>query len=73
MMMEFSNWGWLGMIFMIAFWGLVIWGIIWMARYLAQSDSTPKDQISALELLKRRYAAGEIGREEFETKKRELI
>ena len=76
MMMGFSNWSGLMMAFMIVFWSLVIWGIIWLIRNFTQSGQDVSDSnnsISAFELLKRRYAGGEIDREEFEAKRRELI
>ncbi len=65
--------GWFMPIFMIIFWGLVIWGIVALVRSLSAprgSDSSKAD--SALEVLKRRYARGEIDKEEYEEKKKDL-
>lgn len=68
--------GWLGMILMAAFWIAVIVGIIFLIRWLVISTSAGgravKSEESALEILKRRYARGEIDKEEFEEKKRSL-
>ena len=63
------GWGWLMPIFMIIFWGLVIWGIVALIRH-AGSSSGKAD--SAIEVLKQRYAKGEINKEEFEQKKKDL-
>jgi len=69
--------GWFGTIIMAAFWIAVIVGIVFLIRWLALSmrtgshGTTPGD--SALEILKKRYAGGEINKEEFEAKKRDLI
>ena len=67
------DWGWgmgFGWLFMILFWALVIIGIIVLIRWLAdQSGSRAKTPI---EILKERYARGEIQREEYEQKKRDL-
>ncbi len=74
-MMGGFGWGWLMPIFMILFWGLVIWGIVALVRGLSGprgSDSIPPTADSALEVLKRRYARGEIDKEEYEEKKRAL-
>ncbi|MCL5985767.1 MAG: SHOCT domain-containing protein [Actinobacteria bacterium] len=62
-------------IFMILFWGLVIWGIVALVRGATFSSSTESSwrADSALEVLKRRYARGEISKEEFEDKKKDLI
>ena len=73
MMGGFGLMGGLMGIGMILFWGLIIWSIVVLVRggvpgchYSAQSDS-------ALDVLKRRYARGEINKEEFEEKKRDMV
>ena len=72
-MMGFG-WGWFMPIFMVVFWGLVVWGIIALVRGLGGCcvSSQRDDKESALDILSKRYAKGEINREEFEVKKREL-
>ena len=72
-MMGGFGWMWLMPIFFIIFWGLVIWGIVALVRSLSGSrgsDSSKTD--SALEVLKKRYARGEINKEEYEEKKKDL-
>ena len=60
------------MISMVLFWGLIIVGIVLLVRYIfPQSGSKPSED--SIEILKRRYARGEIGREEFESKKRDIM
>jgi putative membrane protein len=59
------------MLMMLVFWGLVIAGLVLGVRWLAgQGRGAPRDE--ALEILRQRYARGEIGKEEFETRKRDL-
>ncbi len=72
-MMGGFGWMWLMPIFFILFWGLVIWGIVALVRGLSESrgyDSSKAN--SALEVLKKRYAQGEINKEEYEEKKKDL-
>jgi len=67
-------WGWWGMgwIFMIIFWGFIVLGLIFLIRWFVRMTKTSKVEESALDILKRRYAQGEINKEEFEQKKRDL-
>ena len=58
------GWGWLiGLAILIA----LIWLIIRIAN---QSGNTLRQGKSALDILKERYARGEIGKDEFEEKKK---
>ena len=69
--------GWIGMIIMAVFWIAVIVGIVFLIRWLvlstrAEGHKAPSEN-SALEILRKRYARGEINKEEFEEKKKDLI
>ena len=69
------GWGWGGMGFgMLLFWGLLIAGIVMLVKCSWGSGASGKRERekSALDILKERYARSEIGREEFEQKKRDL-
>lgn len=57
-----------GIVFMILFWGLIIVGIVAIVKWLA---GTPPSK-SARQILDERYARGEIERDEYEQKKRDL-
>ena len=65
------GWGWFGPILMIAFWVLVILGIVYLVKALAGRGASPKEE-TALDILKKRYARGEIDAEEFAKRKRDL-
>ena len=62
----------LGAIHMLLFWGLVILGIVALAKWMFDRSGEPPRGKSALDILKERYARGEIDREEFEQRKRDL-
>lgn len=68
--------GWFGGIFMIVFWILVLVGLVFFIKWLIQSTShgrTGGDRSNrALEILKERYARGEIDNTEFQTMKTNL-
>jgi putative membrane protein len=70
------DYGWgmgFGWIFMIAFWALIILGVIYLVKLLAGGSKDRKNHESALDILKKRYANGEISKEEFETKKKDIV
>ncbi len=70
------NWGWGGMIFQLLFWLVLIGAIIWVIKYItgqSRSIAPSSSRDSALDILKKRYAKGEIDREEFEQKKRDIL
>jgi putative membrane protein len=75
-MMNWGNYGWgmgFGWIYMIIFWVLVILGILYLVKLFTRG-TTPEDKYGTpLEILKQRYAKGEITREEFEKMRDELM
>ncbi len=68
------GWGtWIGWLFMmVIFWALVILGIVYLIRSVVGKKNEGKTE-SALDILKKRYAKGEITKEEFEEKKKDLV
>ena len=54
----------------IAVIGLIIWAVVAATSKTRDSGQTGD---SALEILKRRYARGEINKEEYETKKKDIV
>lgn len=70
-----GGWGMgLGWIFMVLVWGLIIVGIVALVKWLMTQTSVgprPPNK-TALEVLQERYARGEINREEYEQKRRDL-
>ncbi|MEK7501686.1 MAG: SHOCT domain-containing protein [Patescibacteria group bacterium] len=74
----FNDYGWgygmmggpVGGFMMIALWVLLIVFIVWVVREVSGRHSGIDSR--ALDILKERYAKGEIGKEEFETKKKDL-
>ncbi|HJZ23172.1 MAG TPA: SHOCT domain-containing protein [Candidatus Babeliales bacterium] len=70
-MMGYSGWGGFGWIFMIVFWVLIILGVVALVRYLGRSGQQQEHR-TPLDILKERYARGEINKKEFEEKKKDL-
>lgn len=74
------NWGYnnsmmfgFGWIFMVLFWALVLAGIVYLVKVL--SCGTGRGELkdkAPLDILKERYAKGEIDKKEFEEKKKDL-
>jgi len=69
--------GWFGMLFMLAFWVLAIAGLVFLIKWAIQATKgdrgTEKSGSSALDILKERYARGEINRDEFDAMKHDLL
>ena len=76
------GWGWkggygmgpVGGLFMLFFWGLIIIGIVLVVRWAwehGRSGGTAGE--APLDILKRRYARGEITKEDFDRMKQDLL
>jgi putative membrane protein len=67
------DWGhgpfWGGGIFMILFWACIIFLIIAVLKSIFKREHLPE---TALDILKKRYAKGEINKDEFEQMKKTL-
>ncbi len=64
-------WGMGMMVVMLVFWGLVIAGLVVAIRWLVNAGGSPRHD-RALEILRERYARGEINKDEFEARQRDL-
>ncbi len=63
---------WFGPLAMLVFWALVAAGIVMLIVYLARQSRTSRGG-TAQSILNERYARGEISREEFEQKRKDLL
>lgn len=71
------GWGWGMGLMMMVFWVAVLVGAVWLIRYVVMQGRSAgpfggPTRESALDVLARRYANGEIDRAEFEQKRRDL-
>ena len=71
------GWGWigLGMLHVGLFWILAILGIVVLVKWLVSGPPRsipPHSEGRAIDILKARYAKGELTREQFEQMKREI-
>jgi len=64
--------GWpLGPLVMVGLWAVLIVAVVVFLRRVGRASPAGSD--SALEILRTRYARGELSREEFETMRRDLM
>ncbi len=52
---------------------LILIGLVLLIKYLWEGGGAKRGEESALEILKKKYARGEISKEEFEEKKKDLL
>jgi len=78
-MMGYGWGGGFGFIFTLIFWGLIGWAIFALVRggmghggCCGSHHSGHGNEKTPLDILKERYAKGEINKEEFEAKKKDL-
>ncbi|WP_217805869.1 SHOCT domain-containing protein [Sporomusa malonica] len=60
---------------MLLFWGLILWGGIVLVRKMSQRNQDVRSLTTtrtALDILKERYAKGEISRDEYDRIKKEI-
>ena len=62
----------IGMITHLAFAAMIIMAAIWMFKTVVRGGKEVQGQTGALEILKQRYAKGEITTEEYQNMKKEL-
>jgi putative membrane protein len=69
-----GGWGWmaLGWIIMLVFWVLVIVGVVAAVRWMTACGVARPRAETPTEILRRRYAAGELTKEQFESMKRDV-
>jgi putative membrane protein len=71
------NFGWgygmgVGCLLTFFVWLLIILGIAYLVRAIMHSEKKGPREETALDILKKRYAKGEISKEEFEEKKKDI-
>lgn len=58
---------------MFGFWVLIILGVIYLVKVIAGSNRKREAEASALDILKKRYAKGELSKEEFEDMRKDIM
>jgi putative membrane protein len=73
---DYGGWGWMmgfGGMMMLAVWILIIIGIVYLVKFIARSSNTFQQSETALDILKKRYANGEITKDQFEQMKKDIL
>jgi len=61
-----------GGIGMIIFWIVILAALVYFVKYLVTQDKHHEGDTGAMEILKKRYASGEISKDEFNRLRHEL-
>lgn len=68
--------GWFGGIFMVVFWILILLGFVlgikWLLQVTGKKEDSGQHGSRAIDILKERYARGEIDKAQFDSMKRDL-
>jgi len=64
--------GGFGSLFMVFFWALVIIAVVYVIKIVMSGTKDRGKTETVIDILKKRYAQGEINKKEFEEKKKEL-
>jgi putative membrane protein len=73
-----DGWSWFWpfhFIIPLLFWALIIAGVVWIVRYMTDWGDHPHTgrRQPGLDILEERYARGEINREEYLQKRKDII
>ena len=71
-----ESWGWIAVALIWLIWTLVVFGVGWAIAYQFRSTERKHQAPThehALEVLKLRYARGELTREQFEQMKQDIV
>ena len=73
-----GGWWIVMMIWMVLFWGAVIFGIVWLIRSVAgggpsPSGETPVSRETAVQILERRFAEGALTLEDYRARREVLV
>jgi putative membrane protein len=69
-MMWYGYYGWVWIVVQIILWVVVIFGIVRLAQYLTRGRRAVGE--TPLDILKRRYASGEITKDQFEEMRKDI-
>ncbi len=67
-----GGWGVFGVIHMVLWWVLIIVLIVFLLKWIGQRGAERDGQDGAIRILRERYARGEIDKDEFDKRKRDL-
>ena len=68
------GWSWFGIVHMVLWWFLIVLGIVVLAKWLfgGGGSSRAGGEDRALSILRERFARGEIDKQEFDARRRDL-